>query len=610
MDDAKLMKLSPTQFNMVEKIAKEAERQGVNPALAIAIAEAETGGAFTHVRGDKVLTSPAGARGIMQIMPDTARLYNKKYNLDINPDDEDSNIKGGVAILKDLLTTYKSPRNAVALYNASPRAVSTFMKSYETNPDKAILSLPEETQKYSLRVARNFNLDDDKDTGLISVRSDADVAKPTFPFTDYESESTKFKLEQEEAKRNAPPKPNPEDKPGGISAPEAGAIAGAGVNALLPMLTDPKITPRVDTGKAQEANLSAQDKLELARRNLANLAPQGLADLEDSFRQSQGELERLKNEQRLAQERLKGLPKAPPAIEMPAPPASVDDLSRTKAGDSGAVNWIRSMSDDVPDVVAEKALNMRADNERGGQAIIDANMAALKKQADLGLGDYGLTRTAGGVQLALPPTTVAERQADIDRQSKASQAELTQKTEQARLQQEAQAQKLEQQRLAYEADLERLRLERAQAGQQFNEVTGQKRAVAPFQRALTKAENDAEIAKRKLARANQQPNVAGRVLEGAGVGSTRILALPRAGVGAGSAYLGVMSYQEALARFKAGDTSEGVLKALEAGAAGASMLPPAGKGLTKVRGAGVLGGLTLGGYELGRRLLKDRPPEE
>jgi hypothetical protein len=71
-----------------------------------------------------------------------------------------------------------------------------------------------------------------------------------------------------------------------------------------------------------------------------------------------------------------------------------------------------------------------------------------------------------------------------------------------------------------------------------------------------------------------------------------------------------MSYQEALARFKAGDTSEGVLKALEAGAAGTAMLPPAGKTMTKVRGAGVLGGLGLGTYELGRRLLKDRPPEE
>jgi hypothetical protein len=71
-----------------------------------------------------------------------------------------------------------------------------------------------------------------------------------------------------------------------------------------------------------------------------------------------------------------------------------------------------------------------------------------------------------------------------------------------------------------------------------------------------------------------------------------------------------MSYQEALKRFEAGDTSEGVLKALQAGAAGAAMLPPAGKGMTRARGAGVLGTLGLGSVDVGRRLLKERPPEE
>jgi hypothetical protein len=614
MDDAKLKKLSPAQFSVVEKIAKEAERQGVNPALAIAIAEAETGGAFTHVRGDKVLTSPAGAKGVMQIMPDTANLYNKKYGINIDPDDEDSNIMGGVTILKDLLTTYKSPRNAVALYNASPKAVSTFLKTYETDPDKAILSLPRETQNYSLRVSRNFNLDDDKETGLISVSGDADASKPANPFADYESETSKFKREQEAAAKDKPPEVNPEDKQGGISAPEMGAIAGAGVNALLPMFTDPKISPRVDTGRAQEAELLARDRLELARRNLESAVPQGTESLEDEFRQSQNQLENLKNEQRLAQERLKGIPKAPPVIEPPAPsspfPQQVDAPSRTKAGDSGAVSWVHAMSDDVPEVVANKALNMRGDNPRGGQAIIDANAIAMQKQADLGLGDFGLTRTEGGIQLALPATTVAERQADIEKQTQANQAEVEQRAEQARIQQETQARLLEQQRALYEYELERLRQQRAQAGQQHNVIAGQTKAAAPLQRALTKAETDAEIARRKLARAQQQPSAAGRILEGAGVGSTKMGTVPRAITGSGLGYLGVMSYQEALERFKAGDTSEGVLQALQAGSAGAAMLPPAGKTMTKARGAGVLGTLGLGGYQAGRRLLKDRPPEE
>lgn len=447
-----------------------------------------------------------------------------------------------------------------------------------------------------------------------SFYADAGDKQEGSPFEGYESESTKFKREQEEAAKNAPPKANPEDKQGGISAPDVGAALGAGANVLLPPMTNPQLPPKIDTTKAQERALETADKLELARRNLEMAVPQGADTLEDAYKQSQGELERLKNEQKLAEARLKGLPKAPPVIEPPAPssplPQQVEAPSRTKPGDPGAVNWVHSMAEGVPEVVANQALNMRADNPRGGQAIIDADMAARERQAGLGLSDYGLTRTEGGVQLALPPTTVAEREAEIAKQNQAHQAELERKSEETRIQQETQARALEQQRLAHEAEVERLRQERAAAGQQHNEVTGQKRTVAPLQRALTKAETDAEVARRRLARAQEQPSPFVRPLDAAGVKSAKMGALPRAVVGGGAGYLGVMSYQEAMARFKAGDTSEGVLKALEAGSAAAAMLPPAGKPLTRVRGAGTIGGLGLGTYELGRRLLKDRPPEE
>ena len=44
MNEKKFQALSKPQQELVIKIASEAERQGVNPELAIAIAEAETGG--------------------------------------------------------------------------------------------------------------------------------------------------------------------------------------------------------------------------------------------------------------------------------------------------------------------------------------------------------------------------------------------------------------------------------------------------------------------------------------------------------------------------------------------------------------------------------------
>jgi hypothetical protein len=263
----------------------------------------------------------------------------------------------------------------------------------------------------------------------------------------------------------------------------------------------------------------------------------------------------------------------------------------------------------LPEAVLDAATGKTKDSPTGGKALIDQDLANLQKIKQLGAGDYGLVTTEGGVQLQLPPTTVAERQADIDKQNEAHQAELARKTEETRIQQEAQAQALEQQRLAHEAEVERIRQARSQAGQQHNTLTGQVKQVAPLQRALTKAETDAEIARRKLARAQQQPNMAGHVLEGAGVGSTKITPVGRAITGGLTGMAGVMSYQEALKRFQAGDTSEGVIKALEAGAAATSMIPPAGKKLTKVRGAGVLGGLGLGGFEVGRRLLQDAPQE-
>jgi len=613
MDDKKFQSLSAPQQQVVLKIAKEAERQGVNPELAIAIAEAETGGKFSHLGKEGVLTSPAGAQGLMQLLPSTVELYNKKMNAEIDPLDEDSNIKGGVFILKDLLTKYKKPRIAVAMYNASPKANAEFVKQYETDPDAAIMSLRPETHKYSLRISKNFNLDDDNETGLITAPKED-------PFAGYESESAKLKQEQDaqaEADKNKPPQPKTLLDRASEAAneldPAKAALYGAGVNAIFPMFTDPKVSPKVDTGRAQEANLSAQDKLELARRNFQEVAPQGMYNLEETYRQNQMELERLKNEQRLAQERLRGLPKNAPTIESSTLPVSDEVPSRTKAGASGASNWVRAMGEDVPDVLADQAANMRKDNPRGGQAIIDANTAAIQKQSDLGLGDYSLTRTVGGVQLALPPTTVAERQAEIERQNQANQAELERKAYETKIQQETQNWIAEQQRLAHEEQLERLRQERAAAGERQNILSSQKKAVAPLQRALTKAEMEAEIAQRKLARANQQPNAAGRTLERVGIASTfpsKYGSAPRAISGGALGYFGVMSYQEALQRLKEGDTSEGVLKALQAGSAGLSLLPPAGKKMTQARGLGKAVVIPTYGYELGRSLLKERPDEK
>ena len=85
---------------------------GVEKALVHAVISAESG-------YNPYAVSRAGALGIMQLMPDTAKRYGVKNSLD--PVD---NINGGVRYLKDLLVMFNGNIElAVAAYNAGENAV-------------------------------------------------------------------------------------------------------------------------------------------------------------------------------------------------------------------------------------------------------------------------------------------------------------------------------------------------------------------------------------------------------------------------------------------------------------------------------------------------------
>ena len=71
-------------------IRTESERQGVDPRLALAISDQESG-------FGRNVNSSAGARGPMQLMPATAARYDVADICDAR-----QNIRGGVAYLKDL----------------------------------------------------------------------------------------------------------------------------------------------------------------------------------------------------------------------------------------------------------------------------------------------------------------------------------------------------------------------------------------------------------------------------------------------------------------------------------------------------------------------------
>jgi hypothetical protein len=589
MDDKKFQSLSKPQQDVVLKIAAEAERQGVNPKLAIAVAEAETGGKFIQFDKDGILTSLAGAQGLMQLLPSTVELYNRKMNAGINPEDEDSNIKGGVFILKDLLTKYKSPRVAVAMYNASPKANAEFVKQYETNPDAAIMSLRPETRKYSLRISQNFNLDDDNETGLISPQAQAETPKEANPNNPFAvgvplADKAREATEAEEEKKE----PTTLMEKASALFNQVDPMYGAGVGAIANVAGSKMVKPPLTA--TELANLSAQDKLELTRQEYERAAPQGYEDLEKTYAQSQSELERIKNEQKLLQERLKGIPPAPPP-PAPIPQEQFEVESRKIAGAGSPYNTVQAVANErVPYRVAIQAIDT-THNEghgKGSYDIVDVFNKNRERAAPLGGSEYVLTGEKGPGELYLK----RELGDPIN-------AEIQQRTEATQNQQEIFAQQQEQERLRLQAELDRISAERASHGTQHNVLAGQVRDVKPLKKAVTQAQINAEVARRKAERAAQNP-ATNLLNKGKTVG--------RGVVGGAAGYYGVMSAQEALERFNAGDTSEGVLQALGALSAGASLLPPTPK-LGGLKKAGTIGAVGMGGREIWRRLTQEPPAQ-
>src|SRR5438874_536335 len=85
-------------------------RTGVPASLLVATAYEES-------RLDPGAVSDAGARGLLQLMPETAR------QLGVNGDDPSANVLAGARYLRQLLNRYGDVELALAAYNAGPTAI-------------------------------------------------------------------------------------------------------------------------------------------------------------------------------------------------------------------------------------------------------------------------------------------------------------------------------------------------------------------------------------------------------------------------------------------------------------------------------------------------------
>ncbi len=118
-------------------LVREGRKHDIDVALLESVIEVESGGNSRAV-------SPAGAQGLMQLMPGTAAKLGVK-----NSFASAQNVRGGTAYLDSLLTRYDNNLAlALAAYNAGPGAVDRW---------HGIPPYPE-TRRYVARVIHDYNL--------------------------------------------------------------------------------------------------------------------------------------------------------------------------------------------------------------------------------------------------------------------------------------------------------------------------------------------------------------------------------------------------------------------------------------------------------------------
>jgi len=130
-----------------DHILQSARETGVDPWLIAAVARQES--TFNaHAR------SPANARGVLQLLPSTARLHARKLGLGSRPDLNDPaiNIRLGTQELAWLIRRYGETEPALAAYNAGDRRARRWWKRWP-EPESFTESIPiPETYNYVRRV--------------------------------------------------------------------------------------------------------------------------------------------------------------------------------------------------------------------------------------------------------------------------------------------------------------------------------------------------------------------------------------------------------------------------------------------------------------------------
>lgn len=170
-DDLSVRFPSPHQ-PLFEELAKE---RGIYQTWAVAVARQESAYLVTA-------KSRVGARGLMQLMPATAKMTAKKFSVDYTDIDQlytpRTNISLGTAYLAEMLETFNGNRvYATAAYNAGPHRVKSWLNARGDTPlDVWIETIPfDETRNYVQNVLAFIVIYDALSTRTTSLLNEIEI---------------------------------------------------------------------------------------------------------------------------------------------------------------------------------------------------------------------------------------------------------------------------------------------------------------------------------------------------------------------------------------------------------------------------------------------------
>jgi len=125
-------------------IVEAAARFDVPNAWVRAVMRVESGGRLYE--GGGLITSPVGAMGLMQVMPETYDGLRERYSLSDDAYDPHNNILAGTAYIREMYDLYGSP-GFLAAYNAGPARLDDYLNNRR--------GLPDETRHYVAKAGPN-----------------------------------------------------------------------------------------------------------------------------------------------------------------------------------------------------------------------------------------------------------------------------------------------------------------------------------------------------------------------------------------------------------------------------------------------------------------------